>query len=345
MSISFYVITGLLAALFAAIHLAGNRLTFLWTVPRSVWLSAAGGVSVAYVFVHLLPELADRQADFSDAAPTSILGELERHAYLLALLGLTVFYGLDRLARRTAQRSKTRSSADGPPRASFWVHLGAFAAYNTLIGYLLLQRESLGGLAAFAVAMGLHFLVNDQGLREHHGDAYRDTGRWLLAAAPVWVGHRAALDTLCADRRRAVRAPRRRGCPQCAEGGVAGRPGQPVLLRVGCSGVRRPAVVGALSLRGALGALASDRRPWLGRGDSDTGGWQGLLLAPVVGLRRKASRRRRRAREARRVALNVNFGSRRWPAQVWRCCRGARVFVPAILARWFVIRVLSPCSC
>ena len=32
------IITGFVAALFAAIHAEGARLAFLWTVPRSIWL-------------------------------------------------------------------------------------------------------------------------------------------------------------------------------------------------------------------------------------------------------------------------------------------------------------------
>lgn len=47
--------------LLAAAHLFAPRLRSLTLVPRSRWLSAAGGVSVAYVFVHLLPELAEGQ--------------------------------------------------------------------------------------------------------------------------------------------------------------------------------------------------------------------------------------------------------------------------------------------
>ena len=43
----------------AVVHLFAAHLRFLRGVPRSRWLSIAGGVSVAYVFVHLLPELAE----------------------------------------------------------------------------------------------------------------------------------------------------------------------------------------------------------------------------------------------------------------------------------------------
>ena len=61
------------------------------------------------------------------------------------------------------------------------------AVYTTLIGYLFFHRLAAGleDLLLFFVAMALHFVVNDHGLREHHKDAYLRKGRWVLAAAIV----------------------------------------------------------------------------------------------------------------------------------------------------------------
>ncbi len=42
-------------------------------------------------------------------------------------------------------------------------------------------------MALYTLALGLHFVVNDFGLREHHKDAYRRIGRWSLSAG-VLVG-------------------------------------------------------------------------------------------------------------------------------------------------------------
>ncbi len=71
----------------------------------------------------------------------------------------------------------------------FWLHVSSFALYNALIGYLLLHREEPGlwNLTLFAFAMGVHFVVNDFGLREDHKGAYDGYGRWVLAAA-VFAG-------------------------------------------------------------------------------------------------------------------------------------------------------------
>ena len=162
--------TGLVALAFALVHLVGAKLDFLRRVPRSLWLSAAGGVSVAYVFVHILPDLAAHQRRVEEGG---ILESVESHVWLLTMVGLVAFYGLERMARCGKGDS-----------AVFGVHLGSFALYNFLIGYLLLHREEGGGLLFYAAALGLHFLVNDQGLREHHGHAYH-RARWLLAAAPL----------------------------------------------------------------------------------------------------------------------------------------------------------------
>ncbi len=50
---------------------------------------------------------------------------------------------------------------------------------------LLLHQEEpgFGSLILFASVMGVHFVVNDFGLREDHEASYDRVGRWALAAA------------------------------------------------------------------------------------------------------------------------------------------------------------------
>lgn len=176
-----------MALLLAGVHLLAGRMRFLEGVPRNAWLSFAGGVSVAYVFVHILPELTESQAALSAGDDTAWLGFLEHHAYLMTLLGLTVFYGLERAAlmdRPGGRRSNSATSA-----VIFWLHVVLFIVYNAIIGYVLVHREdqSLYGLLFFTLALGFHFVVNDFGLREHHQHRYDRLGRWMLSAA-VLIG-------------------------------------------------------------------------------------------------------------------------------------------------------------
>lgn len=166
----------LAACCLATVHLLAGRLRGLDRIPRSRWLSIGGGVSVAYVFVHMFPELGEHQHAFETL--DLFAGFLDHHVYLVALAGFTVFYGLERLAQNS--RTDTRPNAD----PVFWIHVGSFGLYNCLVGYLLVHRidTGRGTLVFFTVAMALHVLVNDSGLRFHHQERYHRTGRWLLVA-------------------------------------------------------------------------------------------------------------------------------------------------------------------
>lgn len=165
----------LAAVLLAAMHLAAPAVGG-GHGERSPWLSVFSGVSVAYVFVHLLPEL-EAQGVVLEEAAVGVLAYLEHHVYLLALAGLIAFYGLERLAQ-------ARGGGD-EGGGVYLLHLGSFALYNGLIGFLLVHLEEPGAwpLALYTLAMGLHFVVNDAALERHHRAAYRRRGRWVLCAA------------------------------------------------------------------------------------------------------------------------------------------------------------------
>ncbi|MBD1937720.1 hypothetical protein [Microcoleus sp. FACHB-68] len=180
----------LFAAGLAIVHLFSGRLRFLDSIPRHRWLSFAGGASVAYVFVHIFPELSEGQQTV-EKTNIFILGFLEHHVYLIALLGFAVFYGLEQLAKVSRRQNLEEGNADVTSQEVFWLHIGSFAAYNALIGYLVVHREEPGWLSLFFffMAMALHFLVNDHSLRQHHKSTYDQLGRWVLASAILvgWV--------------------------------------------------------------------------------------------------------------------------------------------------------------
>jgi hypothetical protein len=174
------------ALVLAGLHVFGAALRFLDGLPRHQWLSAAGGVSVAYVFVHLLPELAEGQeAVEGEGMQGPLLGFLEHEVWLVALLGLAVFYGVEQHTRTARRRQRERTGEDRTAGAAFWLSVASFAVYNAIVGHLLLREEleAVAELVLYATALGVHFVINDVSLREHHKDAYRRVGRWLLAGA------------------------------------------------------------------------------------------------------------------------------------------------------------------
>lgn len=173
------------------VHLLGRRIPFAAGSPRSRWLSAAGGISVAYVFVHVFPNLAASQEALGRA--WALVPFAERHAYLVALAGLVAFYGLEDIVSRS-QRARAASD-EGPETTTgagvFWLHMASFGIYNALVGYLLVHGEAQGlrAMLFYAIAMAVHFAITDHALRQDHRETYRRIGRWILAAAIVagWV--------------------------------------------------------------------------------------------------------------------------------------------------------------
>ena len=82
------LLLGLLALGLASVHIIAGRFRFLDIIPRSRWLSLASGVSVAYVFVHVLPELSHHQSQLFEEAAEKAGTWLDHHIFLLSLFGL-----------------------------------------------------------------------------------------------------------------------------------------------------------------------------------------------------------------------------------------------------------------
>lgn len=176
------MILGIYALALALIHILANRFRFLAMVPRSRWLSAAGGVAVSYIFIHVFPELNQMQLVVKEHLKEKNLSFLDNHVYLISLFGLTVFYGLERLSRTSRKGNKAKGNGEHTSPKVFWIHILSFAIYNALVGYLLVTgaRSELGHFLFF-FAMAVHFLTNDYGLWYDHKEMYAEKGRWLLS--------------------------------------------------------------------------------------------------------------------------------------------------------------------
>lgn len=171
------------AIILACMHIFAKNMRFIQIIPRSRFLSLGSGVSVGYVFIHILPELKEHQELIEHHG--ILLSFLEHHAYLLAMLGLILFYALEKTAKESQRKNHQDTGENQPTKRIFWLHISSFSFYNGLIGYLLIHRDSEGllSLILYVMAMALHFIVVDYGLRTHHKDIYNRIGRFLLALA------------------------------------------------------------------------------------------------------------------------------------------------------------------
>lgn len=187
MNIAVNIVGLALASCLGLVHIFASQTQWLSSVPQRWWVSIAGGVSIAYIFLDILPELSHAQTEIQHSS-IGMIGYLERHVYLLALLGLALFYGLEKLALRSRLYRTEEHGEDCTQPGIFWLHIVFFGIYNAILGYLLRESENHGLVACLLLffALALHFIVNDVGLREHHKQTYDRIGRWLLAAAIVF---------------------------------------------------------------------------------------------------------------------------------------------------------------
>jgi len=175
----------IVAVVFALVYASAS-----WLYPFQIkfhkhWLSVAAGVSVAYVFLDILPELNLHQEKLLEHATGETMFAAEKLVYIAALIGFVFFYGLQHMVLASSA-GKPHDGHDGSALA-FWMELAGFAIYSWLIGYLLVEiaEEGERSLGLYAAAMGMHLLVVGHTLVDEHGRAYDRWAWWILAASVV----------------------------------------------------------------------------------------------------------------------------------------------------------------
>lgn len=163
---------------FSIVHFISMYMKFLTYFPRSRLLSVARGISVAYAFVHILPELKEHQESFEGTGRSEFVQFLDSHVYIFAMLGLCAFYGIEKPVKHSQKRAKGENFA-----GLFWLHMSTFFIYNMLIGYLLVhgEFESLKEWLIYFFALAVHFISNDHALRQSYERIYNQYGRWVLS--------------------------------------------------------------------------------------------------------------------------------------------------------------------
>ena len=184
-----YALTTLsVALLFAAIYLFGGRFAYRPGQRGSrKFLSFAAGISVAYIFVHVLPALHVIR-EFHTQSPTDFKRLFPEYSvYLWTMAGFLVFYGLEIMGarpRRGPESSAGEESGAAPWQP--WVHIGGFALYAWLLTYLMVWtgKDTLA-LCLYGVAMGLHIFPIACNLSSHYPAVYDRRGALLLALASL----------------------------------------------------------------------------------------------------------------------------------------------------------------
>jgi len=168
-----WLIAGVLAAVLAAAHFFAVYVARWPDRTQAIIASLGGGAGVAYVFVHLLPELASggrslSALDIAQFTPTPIV---EASLFLVAMVGLSLFYVLD--VRTDEGKSSTKTGLR--------VHLVAFASISVIYGYTMPSLITTGWDYAVLLTIVLvaHVILADRTMARAHPDLFRHETRWV----------------------------------------------------------------------------------------------------------------------------------------------------------------------
>ncbi|AIY04649.1 hypothetical protein Plano_0684 [Planococcus sp. PAMC 21323] len=174
---------------FMLVHIATNYIKFLDRKPKDRLMSFVSGGSIAYVFLHLVPELTHYQEVTEKAQLPTWIEHLDYSTYLLTLAGIAFFYGINQLNEKSKAKNEKEDNISQPSKSVFALEIFGFALYNILIGYLLvdLSGEKIPDYIIYFVVFSFHFIANNRVLHLTHEDLYTSIGRWVLAIS-VLIG-------------------------------------------------------------------------------------------------------------------------------------------------------------
>jgi len=158
------------------VHFFANQAKVLGWLWHGRFLSFAAGISFAYVFVDLLPTLEKGQPILKDTFG-EFIPYFDRHAYLIALIGVLVYYGL-----QTPSASDTTKGT--------WLKIGGYLLFNFFVGASLADSRNpdIQPLFLFTIAMSMHYFIHDHNLSVDNTLLYMHKVRWWLVMA-LCVGY------------------------------------------------------------------------------------------------------------------------------------------------------------
>lgn len=178
---SYIALSFLSILIFAGVHLWAKKMQGINRQIHGKFLSAGGGIAIAYVFIDLLPKLGKSDLIVRQSL-SGIFPYFERHVYIMSLAGFLLFFLVDK-SHFMFQKS-----------GRFWLSLSSYSLFNFLVGYAVADKNNpeVRPLLLFTIAMALHYFANDFSLSKAQGKDYIQYGRWLLIAS-LFLGWLASL--------------------------------------------------------------------------------------------------------------------------------------------------------
>lgn len=187
------------AVLLSSTHVILSLPMFDFTFRKKdtrIWSSIAGGISVSYVFIQLIPELVNNTREVEKEANEQVI--VTRLVFLCAFIGFFTFYVVESIIMSFRVKDtvdfedneneyETMSQKIILPRSKktylYVVHLVTFSTSNVVVGSLLLSRLRIFGMFSlwlYWIAFETLYIVIDFSSKNHFPRRYNSYGRWIL---------------------------------------------------------------------------------------------------------------------------------------------------------------------
>jgi hypothetical protein len=177
--------------LMSSSHIWSSKVAQFETVKSRGWISFSAGASVAYVFVHVFPEIGIFQQNMlgHTGGHGQAVPFLSQPLYLAALAGLCLSFLLNSIDSRFSEEDSRVLSQHHHYMKLFWTRAALYGVYNILVAYIVTQRHGEGFLnnLFIAVALIFHFVVINIKFREMYFEFYQKYVSWL-AVAGLFLG-------------------------------------------------------------------------------------------------------------------------------------------------------------
>jgi hypothetical protein len=150
-------------------------------------LSVSAGIGIAYVFLALLPKLAEVQESLEVSEDEAAILPVELHVYLSALAGFIIFL---LIAKKGLSENRNRTQ----PGLSFseLLVLSVFGLYYAQVAFLVGEwpSESWVGYVGLVCVFGMHFVGINFHIWKRYPGRFPRVFRWVFCGCLIlgWLG-------------------------------------------------------------------------------------------------------------------------------------------------------------
>ena len=153
------------------------------------WVSFSAGASVAYVFIHVFPDISILQQQFSGIPDHHYNGQFfSQPLYLTALAGICLPYLLDTL--ELSYKDHDKKCHTQVHQSIFGMRKLLYTFYNMMLAYMIVNRHNEGVLVMkiIVVVLSMHFIVLNASFIEIYHELFKKYIRWFAVLGLVLGG-------------------------------------------------------------------------------------------------------------------------------------------------------------